>query len=321
MAYTNVATNYNGDVDAIILPIFGVGNEIAEMGVARIHDQIRSKRELRRISATANPIGSYVTGELSSDTVTTSKEKRDLVVTKGTVGERFYPVDFLPEWEDIASRGDLTNLELNMRLIQAWMEVNKPAMGLQIAKNFWQGDTTLASSTGLHLADGIIKKIGADGDVITVPNIGAVTAESFFDILSRMWKAVPDVDKNNPDFAFAINLNDWEDIAVGNIDLTKSFRGVLGQMSPKEFIDKRLVPMVSLPENTIVGTIMGDSPRSNLHMGYYFSEMQETELIGRMAPSSNQWFIRLDITLGAQYTAGEKIVYYSGSGAYSPQVG
>ena len=319
MAITNGGTNYNGQVDDVVMPIFGVDNEIAQKGIARIHDGIRSKKQLTRISSTSNPIGSYVTGEITSDSVTTTKEKRDLVVTRGTVGERFYPVDFLADWEQHASKGDLTNLELNMLILNAWMGVNKPAMGLQIAKNFFQGDTTLASSTGLHLADGLIKQMLADNDVLDVDNLGEITKSNFFDIFSAIMKKVPDVDKNNPSFKYLMNYNDWEDVVLGNIEDTKSFRGVLGVTSPREFVNMRIEPLFSIPENTIIATIADSSPMSNLHLGYYFSENQESELIGRMAPSSNQWFIRLDVTLGAQYTAGEKVVLYQGSGV--PLVG
>ena len=313
MALTLSNTNYNGEVLENLYLVTGVGNEVIEKGAARLHSDISTKKSLPRLSQTENPIGDYVAAAPSSETATTSYAERTLDPQTMTVYETFLPTTFHDIWEFIKSVGDFTNLELNAQLLNAILDLYRDGIGVQMAKLFWQGDTSLGAGNAMNKFNGIITRASADGNVIKPTPQGNITDQSFVDILAATWAAIPDKFIDDPDFVLHVNTTDWKTMQTGNTKLKEAFVGVFGMSMETMYNEKRLKHFQGLTRHHIVGAKVTNDDKSNLNMGVWVDPDSEEPIFDRVANNSRQWFLRLDFKADANYRISEEVVLYEPS--------
>lgn len=306
-------TNYNGEVLEVLYQVFGIGNEIVEKGAARLLSDISTKKALPKISQTDSPIGDYVDGEPSSDTVTSTYAERELVMQKMTLYEEFKPTDWHNLWKMWQSVGDMTNLAANPQILAAVLALYQNGIGRQISKNFWQGDTTLGAGNALNKFNGIVTRAAADATVIDVANIGAITKSNVIEVLEDFWAAIPDKFQDDEDFRIHMNTTDWKYLQQANNDIKKSSVGVLNQSIQDLFLQKRIVHFQGLPASSIVGARTTNDDNSNLFLGVWVDPEAEEPVIAKKNAAGRTWFVRIDFKADANYREGSEIVLYQGS--------
>ena len=311
MALTLSNTNYNGEALDYLYLVTSIGNEVVQKGAARIHTDISTKKALPKLSQTANPIGDYVAAAPSSNTATTTYAERQLVMQAMTVYETFLPNTFHDVWEMIKSVGDYTNLELNAKLLKAILDIYAEGIGTQMAKNYWQGDTTLAAGNALNKFNGIVTRAIADGSVIKPTPAGNITTSNFADILAAVWAAIPDKFLDDPDFVLHVNTTDWKTMQSGNTNLKKSYVGVLNGMDLETmYQQKRIKHFQGMKRHHILAGKATNGNDSNLHMGVWVEPEAEEPIIDRVAANNRTWFLRFDFKADANYSVSEEIVLY-----------
>ena len=159
MALTVSGSNYNGDVLDIIYLVFDTDNEVAEKGLAVIETGVRKKKSLPKMATTENPFAEYTADAPSSDTVTTTYSERALEPQPMVMFESFLPEDWDDVWKEYQPDGDFTNAMLNPEVLNAMLALQLNSAGRQVAKLFYQGDTSLATSSPLHFFDGLVGQV------------------------------------------------------------------------------------------------------------------------------------------------------------------
>jgi hypothetical protein len=311
MALTLANTNYNGEVLENLYLVTGVGNEVVAKGAAKLHVDIAVKKALPRLSQTADPIGDYQATTPAGETATTTYAERELVVRPMTVYETFLPRTFQGVWKLWQSIGDFTNLELNAQLLNAILDLYKSGIGTQLAKLFWQGDTTLAAADPMNKFNGIITRAILDANVIKPTPAGNITDTNFMDILAAVWAAIPDKFIDDPDFVIHVNTTDYKTMMAGNTKLKEAFVGVFGMDLDTMYQMKRIKHFQGLTRHHIVGAKVTAGEDSNLNFGVWVDPDSEAVVVDKVANNSKQWFLRLDFLADANYRVSEEVVLYT----------
>lgn len=315
MALTLANSNYNGEVLNELYLLLGVGNEVVQQGAAVVLDRIAKKKSLPKLSQTTNPIGDYVSTAPTADTMTTTWAERSLDPKEMMVYEEFLPEDLLDVWEEWQSVGDFTNLELNQKLMMAILELTTNGVGEQMAKLFWQGDTSLAAGDPMNKFDGIVTRLLSDANAILATPQGNISATNYFDVLSSVWQAIPDKFLNNPDFALHMNTTDYKVMQTANTNQKKDFVGIFGMDLDTMYQMKKIKFFSGMKRHHIVGAIgmaanSGVRSQSNLHLGVWVPEESETVKVDLVDNAGKEWFMRLDYKADANYRSAEDIVLY-----------
>jgi hypothetical protein len=311
MALTLANTNYNGEVLENLYLVTGVGNEVVAKGAAKLHVNIGLKLALPKLSQTADPIGDYAATVPGAETATTTYAERELIVKSMTVYEKFLPKTFLGIWKKWQSIGDFTNLELNAELLNAILDLYKSGIGTQLAKLFWQGDTTLAANDPMNKFNGIITRAILDANVIKPTPAGNITDTNFMDILAAVWAAIPDKFIDDPDFVIHVNTTDYKTMMAGNTKLKEAFVGVFGMDLETMYQMKRIKHFQGLTRHHIVGAKVTSGEDSNLNLGVWVDPDSESVLVDKVANNSKEWFLRLDFLADANYRVSEELVLYT----------
>lgn len=304
-------SNYDGDFLGFLYQVFTVGNEVINKGSARVLTGIAKKRSIPKISQTADPLGDYTTGVPSSDSVTTTYAERDLEPQAMTLYETFTPEDFQDVWEKWQPVGDFTNLRHNPEFLADVIELYNNNAGAQLAKLFWQGDTTLAAGNALNKFNGIITRAIADASVVDVTPAGVITKANVVDRVEEVWAACPDKYLEDPDWVIHMNTTDFKLLQQANNDAKKTTVGVLTENIERLFLEKRIVNYTGFPKNYLLGAkVMPDSDMSNLFFGFYVELSNENPRMDYVANAGRQMFIRLDLKADANYREATEIVLY-----------
>jgi len=311
MALTLANTNYNGEVLDNLYAVLGVGNEVAAKGAVKVYTNVAKKLSLPRISQTSDPIGDYQADVPAGQTATTTYAERTLDPQPGTVYEEFIPRAFLPIWDKFKSAGDFTNLELNSELMNALLDLHKNGIGTQMAKLFWQGDTTLAAGNAMNKFNGIVTRAKADANVIKPTPAGNITAANFPDILAAVWAAIPDKYIDDPDFVLHVNTTDYKTMMAGNVALKEAFVGVFGQSLETMYQTNKIKHFQGMPRHHIVGAKVTNGDDSNLCMGVWVDPEGETPKVAPVSNNGRNWFIRIDLMADANYRCAEELVLYT----------
>ena len=303
-------SNYNGGYLDVIYKVFDTGNEVAQQGLAVIETGIKKKKSLPKMSATSNPFGDYVAG-VPTETKTTTYSERELEPQPMMMFERFLPEEFNDVWPDWQPTDDFTNAEINGEVLDAILELNQNGMGNQIARLFWQGDTTLLANDPLNKFNGIITRAAADVNVPKLTPAGVINSANVVDIIKDFWQNIPDYLIQNPDYKIIMNMTDYKILQLANLALKEAFDGVLDQAQLNMFLGNMIIGLSSMKKDHILGAVCNvDRATSNLFMGVDQDEATERPRIEKEANGSKYYFIRIDVKADANYREASELLLY-----------
>lgn len=304
-------SNYNGDYLNMIYRVFDTGNEVAEQALAVIETGIKKKRALPILSQAEYPFDDYSPDAPVADSAAFTYAERELIPQPMQMFVKFLPEIFDDVWPDWQGVNDFTNRELNAELLAAILELNENKMGHQIAELFYQGDTTLLAGDPLNKFDGLITRADADVNVPKIPLAGPITKGNVVAIIKDFWENIPDKFMRDPDYFIQMNMTDYRLLQLANIELKEAFDGVLDIGELNIFISTKIVPLVSMPKDRILGAVANiNRATSNQFMGVDQDEMTEMPRIEKMANGSKYYFIRIDVKADANYREASELLLF-----------
>ena len=130
-----------------------------------------------------------------------------------------------------------------------------------------------------------------------------------------MYQATPNKYKEDINYKFHVSITDFDLLQFYNLDIQKTYTGVLDTMIRNLFMRKRIVPFLGFPDSTVVGARTTSGPDSNFVYAMYFSldaefqgiQIEKTAILGK------EYGFRVDVMSDTQYRAGEDIVFYEGT--------
>lgn len=315
----SITSNFAGDADVIYTDVAEgneviAGNKYHKGSIAYLELDVPDKRELRFGKQTSRPIGAWVKTPTSSDTtVSTTFDKRELNLEKVMTYEHFTPEDYDFEWPDMRSVGSQTEHKLNPKLFRQMLRLLVPNIGSHVSELFFEGDKT-ATGTDLEWFDGIFTKALADANTLKAANIGPIVKTNVFDVLSNVVDKIPTKDYNNDEYKILVPMSTWKFVNRANTDVKATTEGILDMGFKNQFEGKDIIPYVGLGDNHIIATKVGSGPQSNLHMGFWFNEKREISdaRIARLAANSEEWFLRINYKMDANYKYSENMIIYNG---------
>lgn len=313
MAITLGNSNYNGDFLEFLYKVLFIGNEVINKGAARVLTGIAQKRALPKISQTTDPFGDYTSGAPGADTVTTTYAERDIEPQKMTLYEEFLPEEWQDVWDKWQPVGDFTNLMMNPEFMADVIELYMNNGGTQLAKLFWQGDTTLGAGNPLNKFDGIVTRAIADAGVIDAVTLGVpLTKANIIGAVENVYNAMPDKYLDDPDWIINMNTTDFKLLQSANLDAKKTTTGVLTTNVERLFLEKRIQHYQGMPSNYMVGAKgLPNSDDSNLFFGFYVEFTNENPVVNKVTNAGRNMFIRYDVKADANYREATEIVLYS----------
>lgn len=309
----DVTTNFNGSVASTIYKDVAEGNEVIQKGIARLETREPKQIELGSLRQTDNPLGDYVASPSTvNSTGSFAYANRTLTLVKKMVYQEFNPQEYLSFWEKWRSRGTVTELRMNPEFMSDVLTLLGSKIGAQLSYNFFEGDTTLETTTGKNLFDGFIKKAIADVDVIDAVTNGVITDATILVALQNVIDAIPDKDYDNDDYKILVSTKTWRIIQRLNTNAKASSDGLLGD-SVKDMIEqKRIIPFVKMKDDYMVATKVGLTEESNLVFGFYFDEKEEFASlnVNKVSNASDLWFLKMNIKLGMDFVYPENVILY-----------
>lgn len=312
MAITKTNTEYNGSVVMFIFKTFFATLGAVQQGVARLETGVRYKTALPQLSVSEYPAGDYSEDFPATDTVALDYLERYLEPKAATVGFKIVPKNWMKIWDKWASTGNLTQLQLNPEFLKDVLALVIDANVRQNDELFWQGSAVHAN-TKLRTIEGIITRALVDVEVVDIVNQGVITDVNIFDVLTACHAEMASHVRNNPNFVFCMNEDDYLILQNKNTSIKSAFDGLLNDSVKNMFNSKRVIPFHGIPKNTIVSTIGTNGDDSNLVSSFYFTlEDEVTGIDISNDAGSKTKKVRYDYMIDANYNDGSLIGLYRG---------
>jgi hypothetical protein len=263
------------------------------------------------MSTTDSPFGDYTADVPSAATATTTYDERSVEPLPMMLYEEFLPEDWNDVWEEWQPDGDFTNAMIKPEVLNAILALYSNSMGSQIAALFFQGDTTLLADDPLNKFNGIVTRAIADVNVPKVTPAGVIIAGNVVAVIKAFWAAIPDKYFNNPDYLIMMNMTDYRLLQTANIALKEAFDGVLNQAELNVYISTKIIGLVSMPKDYVLGGVAtSDRASTQFFMAMDQDENSEKPRIERKANGSKYFFIRIDVKADANYREATEVLLY-----------
>lgn len=311
MPNVNVTSSFAGDVVEELMMLAVTQNEVVDGGHICVDDNIVLKRSLVRYRQ-SNIIQNMAATPTSYGTLSTNE--RQLDPDPFLVYVEFDPNEFRNLWEFAHPKGEFVFTELNptvqTEMLRAILECEGGVnnfMGTAIL----QGDKT-AGVAPLDKFNGLIVKAVADADVIDVASPVALTGGAGGNIADKL-QAVYDASRvpvrHDPDFKILMSVIDHEKYrsyltgqTYKSIDVT--------QNAPNLFHGRTLVPLVGMPENTMIATTASAKRSSNIWLGVRGVVDYTTIKVAPVQNNSDLWFFKMKMSADTQIKFGQDLVLY-----------
>lgn len=344
-ATINFAQNgYNGEVLEDLLMYTAQGNDTFRHGLIHIKAGIQHKYTLPSVK-----LGDIIQDNAPTPT-STHGGKGDNGENEYTFTERylepqdfmvyleFNPRDFEKYYKAFQPDGNLVFRELDPKVQTAMLRLLLDKKNEYLGNAIWTGSKGGTAKAGITVPDGataigggkekyfdgLVKRMidnaysedateVAGGQVIVAGNTLLETGKNVEDALYAMWKACPKQIRQSSDLAFIIGWEAWDlydqylsDKQVKYSDNT--------DVNNYRFKGKRIIPIVGIPEHTIVLGVFNTGMTSNFWMGVDYSNDSEVLKIDRLQANSELYFFQMRMKMDVNIVNPAEIVLHT---AYS----
>jgi hypothetical protein len=223
------------------------------------------------------------------------------------------PDDWRDEFPDWQPSGNMLNLEYASQISDTIIETLLQQVKTYNSDLYVQGDDSLSSPSQLRFFDGFLKIMAADADVVDVANVGVLTTSNILSVLNSVKDARPTRLRTRPNQAIFMSYTDWDKAQEANKASNAQDISFLEQGDIGRIDNVPLIPMNSVPENSMFWTIAGTGEDSNLVRGVWFQEDEQNFIIAKEAEGDKTWKFLMRYLDGVQYRTGEDVVLYQGS--------
>ena len=332
--------SYSGEVLEDLLVYTAQGNDTSREGLIHIKEGIQDKYILPMIQLKDIIQDNVATPNSTKSTGDYSFTERYLEPQKFMIYIEFDPADFEKYWRFAQPEGQLLFRELDPKLQAKMLRLLMDKRDTYIGSSIWSGAkggsasakitapdancTVIGGATEgglMKYFDGAIKRLIdninstdeneiAGGQAILAGATTLTTGEQVEAALNSMWKKCPAKIRKNKDLVFVTSWEVWDlynqylsDKTVKYSDNTK--------LNEFMFHGHRIIPIVGIPEHTIVLGVFNDSMDSNLWMGIDYASDQDAVKVDRLQSNSSLYFFQARMKMDVNIVRPAEIVVWT----------
>lgn len=312
MASPALTSNYNGDVLDYIITEAVTGNQAVEKGSVYVIPDVPNKISIAKMVSSANPIiDREAMPTTKSATVTWSE------ATLTPVDMMIYIPDINPRifeaaWRPFQPKGALPDKVLDPNIQKVFADVVLKQAQNQIGRLFWQGDTSLASSSPLHFFNGFVTRATASGTNIDATNAGILSASTIIAALESVNNSIPDALFEDPDMVFHMSTTSFRYYQQANRALTYKGAGPADK-ADSQYAGREIRHYDGFPANKILACKATTGTDSNLYAATDKIQDVENFVIKKLRPEGEHYFLKALFKMDANFSIDSECVYYVGS--------
>lgn len=312
MASPVLTSNYNGDVLDYIITEAVTGNEAVSKGSVYVIPDVPSKISIAKMTSSANPIiDREAMPTTKSATVTWSEASLtpvDMMIYVPDINPRIFEA----AWRPFQPTGALPNKVLDPNIQKVFADVVMNQAQKQLGQLFWQGDTSLASSSPLHFFNGYVTRAAASGTNIDATNVGVLTKDTIIAALESVNNAIPDALFEDPDMVFHMSTTSYRYYQQANRALTYKGEGPSGA-AEAQYAGREIRHYAGFPANKILACKASTSTDSNLYAATDKINDVENFIIEKLRPEGEHYFLKALFKMDANFSIDSESVYYVGA--------
>ena len=308
----NVTTGSNG-VNPLneLITKFVLGATTIERGLMRVIPNQQNIVEISKFRTDADKLTAL---ECTPSTPNDSMHKDFLQIATG--GCQFYDTfcpeeDFFEDWSFLWATGRMTDSQAAPKIRGAIQETVIGSVQANLEKLIWTGDVDAVAMPWLDRFDGYVKILEADATVRDVTNIGIITVENIFQVLSDTKNASNAEMLERGNGTFLVSYKDLQKLydAQGSADISKGVnvmdKGVGAYAGYK-------VVSCGIPENMVLFTNASSGSDSNLLGATWMLADTKGVKIERLQANSSEWFSLVKFRFGVNIMYGDDCAFYQG---------
>lgn len=345
----NFAQNsYSGEVLEDLLTYTAQGNDTYQEGLIHIKSGIQFKYTIPMIQLgqiiqdnVPTPTSTHGAGAGTADGLNQyTTTERYLEPQEFMVYLEFNPRDYEKYWKFAQPEGNLVFRDLDPKIQAKMLRLLMDKKNEYIGESIWcsaKGGSAAAKVTApancteiggtnaggpMKYFDGAIKRIlsntaetasaeeKAGGQVIIAGSTELTTGEQVEAALRAMWKQCPKNVRKDKNLVFVTGWDVWDlydqylsDKQVKYSDNTK--------VNEYRFKGKRIVPIVGVPEHTILLGVFSTGLDSNLWMGVDYANDTEVVKVDRLQNNSEMYFFQMRMKMDVNIVRPAEIVCWT----------
>lgn len=297
-------TNYSGEVLEMLLTRATTGNELVEKGLIHIVPEVAKKYSIPRLRTgkmlqkrKEMPTDADAKGDFNYD-------ERELVPVDFMAFTTFNPRTFENIWRKWQPKGNLVFSELPAEGQNALLRELAKSVKFELGFHFING---VFGDDDDHLFNGIITRMLADKDVVTVTTKETTMIKK----LKAVKDKIPTVMRANPGLRILMSIADFDKY---DEELTQQpNKGAnYTDMNVERYKGIRIVPMSNWPEGLIVATICGMDYDTNLWAGVNLVDDMDVIQIDKLTNAGEKYFFKMLMKADTNIAWGEDVIMLDG---------
>lgn len=338
---TFLQNGYNGEVLEDLLTYTAQGNDTYKEGLIHIKSGIQYKYTLPAIKLgdviqDNNPVPTSVHGAKGTGGENEYQlTARHLIPQDFMVYVEFNPRDYEKYWKFAQPDGNLVFRELDPKIQAIMLRLLIEKKNEYIGNAIWtsckggeaaSGITSPADSAIIGKGkekyfDGFIKRVIdnvnatdaetiAGGQVVLSGNTELPDGQAVENAMYTMWKKCPKQIRKKSDLVFIIGWDAWDayDQYISDKQVKYSENT---EVNRYRFKGKRIIPIVGIPEHTIVLGQFSSSMDSNLWMGVDYANDTEILKVDRLQSNSELFFFQMRMKMDVNIVRPAEIVVHT----------
>lgn len=347
MAVNFQGKGYSGEVLEDLLTYASQGNDTFENGLIHIKSGIQYKYSLPLVKVgniiqdnvatptSTNGQANTGTGFNQITTVERTLEPSDFMVYL-----EFNPRDFEKYWRPFQPDGNLVFRELDPKVQATLLRLLMDKKNEYLGNAIWSavkggsasagitvpsGATNLGGDTNggpMKYWNGVMKRIldnvkptasdeeKASGQVVIAGNTNLTTGQNVEDALYTMWQKCPKTIRNKKNLKFVVGWDVW-DLYDKHLSNKNSKYTENAEINKLRFKGAQIVPIVGVPEHTILLGEFSTDMESNLWMGVDYANDGEVLKVERLQANSELFFFQMRMKVDVNIVRPSELVVWT----------
>lgn len=301
----NITTVYAGEVLDQLLVRATTGNELVDGGHIRVQPNVEKKFSIPRLK-----VGQMLQKRVEQPDDTNSKgdfniDEKYLEPKDFMAFTTFNPRSFEQFWRPWQPKGPLVFRELPPEAQNAFLAEMAKTVQFELGGHFING--VYGTGDG-QLFDGILTKIVADADVVTVGTAGTpITEANVIENMKKVRAAIPKAIRKAANLKMFMS---YEDADAYDYNLTeKPYKGMdYTNMNPERFKGIPVVRLADWPKDVIVAAVASAGLDSNFWAGVDYVNDDEVIQIDKLTNAGEKYFFKMLMKADTNTVFGEDIV-------------
>lgn len=311
MAIT-VTSAYAGEVLEQLLVRATTGNEIVAGGHIHVQPNVTKKFSIPRLKG-SNMLQRRKEQPVESDSVGGFTIDEKYLEPKDVMAfTTFNPRVFESIWRPFQPTGNLVFSQLPPNVQTALLAELAKIVDFQLGGEFING-VYHETAAGKYF-DGILTRIVADNDVITIANPAAIVQSNVIAKMKLVRAALPKAVRKNPNLKFFMSMEDGESYEYELTDKPNKGQDYTN-MNPERFKGIPVITLSDWPKDVIVAAVATSGLDSNFWAGVSLADDAEAIQIDKLTTAGEKYFFKMLMKADTNIVFGEDIVLYDGRAA------